>query len=545
MSSKFKRSIVIALAFSMLLTSLVGCGATSESVNHRSDYSDITGESAYVDESSTVDGWSDEFNSGTDVLGGLIGPSDVYTPPDYNTEEFSDYTENRFMSAAVNPLSTFAADVDTASYSTFRRYINRGSLPSADTLRTEELLNYFRYDYNLPDGNDPFGCTTELIQCPWNEDTLLLLVGLATEPVDTSDMPSQNLVFLIDVSGSMDSNLDLVKRSFLLLCDQLKPDDRVSIVTYASNEEVVIEGATGNDIDLIMEAIETLTAGGSTNGADGINTAYEIAEKYYLDGGNNRIILATDGDLNVGTTSEADLRNLVEERAKSGVYLSVLGFGSDNYKDNKLETLADNGNGNYAYIDSVAEARKALIEDAGGTLLTVAKDVKLQVEFNPAVVKGYRLIGYETRVLNAEDFADDSVDGGEVGAGHRVTVLYEVVPIDSKMDIPGIDLKYQNSNTNSGSFELCTVNVRAKKPSGLVNSSALYEYPVEYVVSDTMSDNMKLASAIAELVMILNNSEFKGTSNYDGIIARLRSIENKDALIEEFERLVRQANRLS
>lgn len=540
MSNKNK-VIPILLVATLSGSLLAGCGAHNGAVDN------VTG---------TVDGATADIgmytnNALMDTLLPLGGsPSESYKSDsedyieEWNTEEYDSIQENRFLAVKNNPLSTFAADVDTASYANLRRYVLDGGLPPVGSIRTEELLNYFKYNYSLPSDGEPFSCNTEVIPCPWNPDTLLLQIGLATAPVDKSDMPAQNLVFLLDVSGSMSDDLDLVKNSFKLLCDQLNPDDTISIVTYANGDEVVLEGAHGDELDLIMSAIEDLDAGGGTNGSEGIITAYEIAERNFIDGGNNRIILATDGDLNIGTTSESELEKLVSNKKKSGVYLSVLGFGSGNLKDNKLETLADKGNGNYSYIDSILEARKALIKDIGGTLLTVADDVKLQVEFNPNTIKGYRLIGYENRLLNDEDFNDDSVDGGEIGAGHRVTVLYELVPIDSDIEIPGIDLKYQDTDaSNSGDTEFCTVSVRAKKPGR--SKSDLWEYPVDNEINTgELSDNIKLASAIAELGMLLNESEFSGDSSYESISNMLSSMTSKDALVEELSYLVRQLSRL-
>ncbi|MBQ7371517.1 MAG: von Willebrand factor type A domain-containing protein, partial [Blautia sp.] len=353
--------------------------------------------------------------------------------PDWNTEEYSYQEENSWMSVKTSPFSTFAADVDTASYANLRRMILRGQEIPADAVRIEEMINYFSYDYAKPQGDEPFSVTTEIAPCPWNADTELLLIGLQAKKMEQEERPASNLVFLIDVSGSMGDpdKLPLVQRSIHLLAENLGPKDRISIVTYADGDEVVLEGVSGEKQAEISAAMEDLMAGGGTNGSAGIQTAYEIAEKFFIPGGNNRIILATDGDLNIGITDEGSLTHLIKEKAKSGVFLSVLGFGFGNLSDTNMEALADNGNGNYSYIDSVSEARKVLIDEMGATLFTVAKDVKLQVEFNPERIKGYRLIGYENRTMAAEDFSDDSKDGGEIGAGHRVTALYEIAKTDS------------------------------------------------------------------------------------------------------------------
>lgn len=467
--------------------------------------------------------------------------------PDMNTEEYAYREENRFLSVANNPLSTFSADVDTASYANVRRMLTDGSGVVPDAVRIEEMVNYFHYDYPAPTDGSPFSVTTEIAPCPWNENTQLLLIGLQAVSPKTETLPASNLVFLIDVSGSMDEadKLPLVKRAFLLLTENLRAEDRISIVTYASSDRVVLSGASGADKKTIMDAIENLTAGGSTAGSKGITTAYALARENYIEGGNNRIILATDGDLNVGVTSEGELTRLVEKERESGVFLSVMGFGTGNYKDNKLESLADNGNGNYSYIDSALEAKKVLIEEMGGTLFTVAKDVKLQIEFNPAIVKGYRLIGYENRLLDAEDFADDTKDAGEIGAGHRVTALYEIAKIDSAQPIDGVELKYQQPAATTDNAEWLTVNIRYKEPDG--TESKLITRPVDdSAVTNTMSRNMTLASAVAQFGMLLSESEYAGTATYASVAAQLKTIEDitADPYTDELLYLVRQAERL-
>lgn len=435
--------------------------------------------------------------------------------PGFNTEEYSAITENSFKSTLADPLSTFSADVDTASYTNIRRMINQQTPIPADAVRIEEMINYFHYDYPEPNGDEPFSVTTEIAECPWNSDTKLLMIGLKAMDIDLSQRKPMNLVFLIDVSGSMYSadKLPLVQKAFSVLTEALSPADKISIVTYASGDRVLLEGADGSDCIQIQDAINSLEAGGSTAGAAGISTAYEIAEKYYIEGGNNRIILATDGDLNVGVSSEAELKKLVEKKRKSGVYLSVLGFGTGNIKDNKMETLADNGNGSYAYIDSELEARKVLVEEMGGTLLTVAKDVKLQVEFNPAYIKGYRLIGYENRALAAEDFSDDTKDAGEIGAGHTVTALYEIADLESKMEFDSADLKYSDTAAmGSANGEYLTVSIRYKDPDA--SESKLCTYPVTVdAASAEMSDDLRFASAVAAFGMLLRESAYKGNAS--------------------------------
>ncbi len=457
--------------------------------------------------------------------------------------------ENGFKNVKNNPLSTFSIDVDNASYSNIRRFINSGVMPPPDAVRIEEMINYFKYDYPEPRGEHPFSVYSEIATCPWNNKHQLLLVGLKGKKIDKSSLPPSNLVFLIDVSGSMNvpNKLPLLKSAFGLLVNELRPEDHVAIAVYAGAAGMVLESTPGNKKGVIMNAINNLEAGGSTAGGAGLRLAYSEASENFVKGGNNRIILATDGDFNVGESSNGGIERLVEENRDRGIFMTVLGFGMGNIKDDKMEIIADKGNGNYSYIDNLQEAGRVLVREFGGTLFTIAKDVKFQIEFNPSKVQSYRLIGYENRLLNDEDFNDDRKDAGEMGSGHNVTALYEIVPAGTDERIPSVDpLKYQGSKRNSpiteNSYqdEYLTIKIRYKKPDGV--TSMLFEKPVKDYINDMedASDNLRFAAAVSEFGMILRNSEFRGGSTLDQAekLARSARGEDEEGYRSEFIRLI-------
>lgn len=484
---------------------------------------------------------------------GFVGEDAFWGVPEddvnWNTEEYDNIRENVFKDVATSPLSTFSADVDTASYSNLRRLINSGytlnEIPEG-AIRAEEMINYFSYNYKGPDENEPFGVNAEISTCPWNSEHELLRLGLQSEAIDFSDAPDSNIVFLVDVSGSMrdENKLPLVKQSFSLLVDNLSEKDTVSIVTYASGVSVVLEGTSGDKKDKILEALDSLQANGSTNGSGGIEEAYRVAEANFIKGGNNRVIIASDGDFNIGKSSASDLSKQIKKNAKKGIFLSVLGYGMYNYSDTVMETLADDGNGNYAYIDTLHEAKKVLVEELGATMLTVAKDVKLQIEFNPKYVSEYRLIGYENRALNNEDFDDDTKDAGEIGAGHSVTVLYEIVPTTEENASNGKDLKYQTSNLTDEALksnDWLTLSIRYKEPDE--DESKLLEYEIgSKYYTDKPSEDFIFSAAVAEFAMVARNSEFIADGSLNHIVEELNTIPLKDEYRREFATLVDKVN---
>lgn len=442
----------------------------------------------------------------------------------FESETYARIRDNLFHSVTENPLSTFSIDVDTASYANVRRFLLQGSLPPKDAVRIEEMLNYFTYDYPQPKRGEPFSVNVEVAGCPWDGDHRLVRIGLKGREVPAAKRPPSNLVFLVDVSGSMQpaNKLPLLKRALKMLVQQLGENERVAIVVYAGSSGLVLPSTCCDQRQKVLDALDRLESGGSTNGGEGIQRAYAVAQENFIKGGINRVILCTDGDFNVGVTNHGDLTRLIEEKARGGVFLTVLGFGMGNLKDSTMEKLADKGNGNYAYIDSLHEARKVLVEQMNGTLVTIAKDVKVQVEFNPAQVSAYRLIGYENRLLRKEDFNDDTKDAGEIGAGHTVTALYEIVPPGRALASPAVDpLKYQKPARPSpepASKELLTVKLRYKQPDG--DKSSLIERPVTdkgagYAAA---SRDFKFAAAVAAFGMVLRDSPHKGSATLDGVL---------------------------
>ncbi len=475
----------------------------------------------------------------------------------YDREGYEHITENPFAKVIDNPLSTFSIDVDAASYSNVRRILKSGQLPQQGAVRIEEMINYFSYQYAQPTGNDPFAVHTELGVCPWNPKHQLALIGLQGKKIDMAKLPPSNLTFLVDVSGSMMSadKLPLVKESLKLLVDQLREEDKVSIVVYAGNAGLVLPPTSGDNKMRIKEAISQLEAGGSTAGGAGIQLAYKTAREHFIKEGNNRVVLCTDGDFNVGVSSDDALERMIEEERKSGVFLTVLGYGTGNYQDAKMQKLADKGNGNHAYIDQLSEAKKVLISEFGGTLFTIAKDVKLQVEFNPAKVKGYRLIGYENRMLAKEDFNNDTKDAGDMGSGHTVTALYELIPPGEEMpDTGGVDsFRYQTKLTaipaDQSKFEdeILQVKLRYKQPDGDKSKLSSFLLKSKPKNINELSDNFRFASSVASFGMLLRNSEYKGKSSYASVMALAEKAigEDVEGYRKEFVQLVSRASSLS
>ncbi len=465
----------------------------------------------------------------------------------FNTEDYDAIVENKFQNPKDEPLSTFSIDVDRAAYSNVRRYLNDHQLPPAGAVRVEEMINYFNYNYEAPDDDKVFAIEHSLTHCPWNKKHQILHIGLQGKRMESQNLPSSNLVFLIDVSGSMSdyNKLPLVKSSLNLLVDNLREQDRIAIVVYAGSAGLVLPSTSGNEKGKIKYAIEKLSSGGSTAGGEGIELAYKIAKRNFIDDGNNRVLLATDGDFNVGISSDAGLVKLIEGKRKDNIFLSVLGYGMGNYKDNKMQKLADSGNGNHAYIDNIKEAKKTLVEEFGGTLFTIAKDVKIQIEFNPEFVNGYRLIGYENRMLNKEDFNDDKKDAGELGAGHTVTALYEIIPAKkkSKEMVSVDDLKYQQIQSVENKTDLATIKLRYKKPKG--TKSTKEEHTISTELTREPNENAQFALCVAEFGMLLRNSKFVKKGSYENILDRIDPYIGEDEYKAEFKSLVEHAMNLN
>ncbi len=505
---------------------------------------------SYAPEETEVwDGMYEEFDMG------YLAFENQYGRDYWNTEEYSYISEGGFIVTKGAQPSTFAADVDTAGYTVARRKILSGSLPSASAVRIEELLNYFRYTGLAPKDGSPAAISAYLGACPWNEDSALMFVGIGAQQIDTEDLPRSNLVFLIDTSGSMDGSdrLDLAKRAFHLLSDTLREGDIVSVVTYSGSFRVLLEGVDASKRNEILSVIDDLEASGSTNGGDAMITAYKLAQRYFIEGGNNRVIMMTDGDLNVGITSQSELVQLVEEKKQSGVFLSVLGFGMGNYKDSKLEALADHGNGVYSYIDGISAARRTLVTEMGANFYTVAKDVKIQVEFNPEYVQSYRLIGYENRMMSAQDFYDDTKDGGEMGSGHTVDALYELIPAEG-VSIAGVtgkaaenscvELRYQQTNPTCIE-EIARIAIRYKAPDGDVSSEIVKVVTPEDTASGENERNLILASAVAEFGMLLRDSQYKGSASWDSAASLVKSLSDMNDDEAELLYLITQAKAIN
>ena len=558
------RSLSLLLTAGMMAGALAGCGQTSATQTSPQVYTDTSAEvyespaSSYAGESAPVceepllgaekNGIFDVFSSSDNASESTYSYTspdypDITVVPEYNTESYDKPDENGFFITQGQPLSTFAADVDTASYANIRRMIESGyrsSDISPAAVRPEEFINYFSYDLNGPKRGEKFGITTEVATCPWNEEHQLMFVGVKAEDKLDGEIPKSNLVFLIDVSGSMDSKnkLPLLQKAFRDFVDNLPDDGTVSIVTYASREAVILDGVSMADKKTIKNAISNLDAGGSTAGEAGMEMAYRIAKENFIEGGNNRVIMATDGDLNVGISDPDELERFIKAKKDDGIYLSVLGFGDGNYKDDALQSLADYGNGNYSYIDCESEAHKVLVDEMSSTLVTVAKDVKFQVEFNPAVVNAYRLIGYENRVMDAVDFNNDKKDGGEVGSGHTVVALYEIIPVGAQS---AIDLKYQqveSSAVDTGSDDFATIKIRYKEPDE--DKSQLLTFVADKEkFTEKPSDNLAFAGLVSEFAMLLSESDYSGTIEFADIMKAYKELDYTDDYREEFYDLVR------
>lgn len=544
MNNRLSRYAAMAAACTVMMSAFCSCGdGTANSFDGGTYKKDEHANNNSIVDYAEAPAYDNSACYGIDSYG--------YERPTYasSNESYKEYTEEGFKDPKTEPLSTFSVDVDTASYSNVRRLLEDGNFVPEDAVRAEEFINYFDYDYPDPEEGRTFGDYVEIADCPWNPANKLMMIGIQGKRLPEAETPPSNIVFLIDSSGSMASydKLPLVQTAFSMLAEKLTEKDRISIVTYAGHADTIIKGASGRDKDDILEALYSITASGGTNGEGGIEQAYKLAENYFIEGGNNRVILATDGDLNIGASSEDELVKLIKSKRDKGIYLSVLGFGTGNYKDDKLEAVADNGNGNYSYIDSVDEAHRVLVQEMEGTLYTIAKDVKIQVEFNPSQIKSYRLIGYDNRLMNAEDFYDTTKDAGEVGAGHSVTALYEVELAQTGDTYRGVQLEFGSEHTtepadDNGRSELCKLSVTYKP---VDNDKDIYEsqlFGMEKYNAEP-SESLALASAAAEFAMLLRNSEFKGNSSYE-YVARTASNLSYGEKTEELASLAKLAEKL-
>lgn len=493
----------------------------------------------------TVDSAAVEITASEDYSDNQFGN----VAADENTESYAELIENPFESPKTAPLSTFSIDVDNASYTNIRRFINNGQEVPKDAVRIEEMVNYFKYQYPQPEGQHPFSINTEYSESPWNPKHKLLKIGLQGKDIPMTNLPASNIVFLVDVSGSMsdDNKLPLLKESIKILVKELRAKDKVSIVVYAGAAGVVLEPTSGDDKETIMDAFDELTAGGSTAGGEGIELAYKLAQQNFIKEGNNRVILATDGDFNVGKSSDDDMEDLIEEKRKSGIFLTVLGFGMGNYKDSKMEVLADKGNGNYAYIDNIQEANRFLGKEFKGSIFTIAKDVKIQVEFNPKHVQAYRLIGYENRRLKAEDFKNDAIDAGELGSGHTVTALYEIIPVGVDSDYVPSDLKYTKTKVTEKSDyaeELATIKFRYKNPDGEKSIEMVNTIADKAIALQNTSPDFKFSSAVAWFGLKLRDSKYVSNKSSDEIkrLAKSGLAYDEDGYRSEFIRLTESVN---
>jgi Ca-activated chloride channel family protein len=466
-----------------------------------------------------------------------------------NTEEYDKITENPFQGVAQNPVSTFSIDVDNASYSNVRRHLNSNSLPPSAAVRIEEMINYFDYDYPQPKGKDPFSINTEISSAPWNKEHHLIHIGLQGKDLDYDNIKPSNLVFLIDASGSMsnENKLPLLKKGLKILLNELDDKDKVSIVAYAGAAGLVLPATPASDRNKILRALDGVESGGSTAGGEGIQLAYKIAKENLIEGGNNRVILATDGDFNVGVSSSAALVDLIEEKRKDNIFLTICGLGMGNYKDGRMEQISNAGNGNYFYIDNIREAEKVFSKEMRANMFTIAKDVKIQIEFNPNTIKAYRLIGYENRMLAKEDFDDDTKDAGELGAGHTVTAIYEVILADSKSEQQintSADLKYQTVVKSDNKSDLMTVKFRYKAPTSDLSTLIEQVLPKGNIPElSTTSDNFRFSASVAAFGMLLRDSEFKGEVSYDMVstLAKAAVGPDTEGYRSEFIQLVKTA----